>query len=358
MDFLPTDDEVMLRDSARRALADAGTGAGDRWPVFTELGWLMAALPEAVDGLDGGPRAAAILAEELGRVLAPEPYVDVAITAAQALLDHAPDLVSGIAAGETRIVFAHSEAEARGEPGWIGTQARPDGDGFRLTGIKTGIIGGTDAERLLVSAVVPDAGPTLFLLSPDTGERLAHELIDGRIAIELRLADTWVDRASVVGPVGGAAPAIVRAFDHALVIGSAEALGTMQAAFDLTRDYLLTRRQYGVLIGDFQALRHRLADMFVELEQARSIVARGVDALANAAPLERAMMAAATKARTAQAGRFVTSQAIQLHGGIGVTQEYPVGNMFTRLVAFDLRYGAADAHVGRFARLSREARAA
>jgi alkylation response protein AidB-like acyl-CoA dehydrogenase len=148
-----------------------------------------------------------------------------------------------------------------------------------------------------------------------------------------------------------ALPAVRGALDHALVIESAEALGAMQRAFELTREHLLNRRQFGQRIGDFQALRHRLADMLIELEQARSMVLSGLDALSESDARTRSLRAAATKARVAQAGTFVTAQAIQLHGGIGVTQEYPVGHYFKRLVAFEQRHGSAAVQVARVAEM-------
>jgi alkylation response protein AidB-like acyl-CoA dehydrogenase len=203
---------------------------------------------------------------------------------------------------------------------------------------------------LICTAEVAGSGLSLFELQQPAAALQSYRTFDDRPAADLRLES---GSARLVGPLGGALPLIERALDFALVIESAEALGAMQRAFDLTREYLLTRHQYGQRIGDFQALRHLLADMFIELEQARSIVLRGLDSLSDANPRARSAMAAATKARVAQAGLHVTGQAIQLHGGIGVAQEHPVGHFFNRLVAFNQRHGTADAHVVRFAELSR-----
>ena len=211
------------------------------------------------------------------------------------------------------------------------------------------MIGAPEADTLLVSAAVEgQGGLTLFALTAANAPLRTFETLDGRAGAELLLDKT---PAEPVGPIGGADAALAAAHDHALVLESAEALGAMQRALEMTRDYLLTRRQYGQLIGDFQALRHRLADMFIEVEQARSIVLRGVEALVSSPTTERARLAAATKARTAQAGAFVTGQAIQLHGGIGVTEEYAVGHYFKRLLAFEQRHGSAAAQVARFAAL-------
>ena len=350
MQFHASEEETMLREGARRALADGGEAPGDRWQLFADLGWLMAGLPEDAGGLGWGPRAAAIVAEELGRADGDESFVDVAVTAAQILLATGND-VEALGAGMSRPVLAHNEAAARGAPDWVETVAEPIDGGYRLNGKKHAIVGGGQADRLLMSAKLPQGGLALFDVAPEMVTRKNYALIDGQAACDVDLVGVFVPADRVLGTPGAARDAIVRAFDHAIVMSSAQALGTMQRAFDLTRDYLLTRKQYGEIIGRFQALRHRLADMFIEMEQARSMVALGVDALENSDPGERSRIASAVKARVAQAGLFVTAQAIQLHGGIGVTQEYPVGRLFTRMVVFDQRFGAADAHVERFAAL-------
>jgi alkylation response protein AidB-like acyl-CoA dehydrogenase len=350
--FIPTEEQVMLRDSVRRWVEQQGSGqdVDTQWAYFAEMGWLMAALPEEAAGLGGDAQDAAIIAEELGRGLVRAPFVEVAVTAAQALIALAPERVPAIAAGATRAILAHDEAEARGDPAWVETGAEQDDGIWRLRGRKTGAIGAADADMLLVSAVAPE-GLTLFEVSITETPMRTYVTVDGRAGAELLLDGT---PAVPVGPIGRARDAILNALDHALVVESAEAVGAMQKVLDLTRDYLLTRRQYGRPIGDFQALRHRFADMFIHVEQARSIVLRGLAGLRSSDPRERAMLAAATRARTAQAGAFVGAQGIQLHGGIGVTEEYPVGHYFKRLTAFALRHGTEAAQVERYAALSND----
>lgn len=354
--FIPTEEQVMLRDSVRRWVGRRDPRASEDfatvWGQWAELGWLMAGLPEAAGGLGGTTYDSAIIAEELGRGLIRAPFVEITVTAARLLLALAPDRVAAIAAGDDRPVLAHDEAEARGDTDWVRATARPDGTQWRLYGRKTGIVGAPHATSILVSAQVEGAGVTLFELPAGDAPLRAFRSIDDRDGAELILSDT---PATLVGAVGGAQAAIAMAMDHALVAESAEAVGAMQGALDLTRDYLLTRKQYGQVIGNFQALRHRLADMFIELEQARSMVLRGLAVLESDSARERAAMAAATRARVAQAGHFVGAQGIQLHGGIGVTEEYPVGHHFKRLIAFELRHGTAAVQVERFAQLSREA---
>jgi alkylation response protein AidB-like acyl-CoA dehydrogenase len=248
----------------------------------------------------------------------------------------------------------HDESEARGDPAWVRVQAVLEGNAWRLSGRKTALLGAPHADTLLVSAQVDGAGIALFELPAAEAPLRVFRTIDDRPCAELLLDRTKV---TPLGPVGDAMPSIRLALDHALVVEGAEAVGAMQRAFELTRDYLLNRRQYGQRIGDFQALRHRLADMFVELEQARSMIFRGLEALTSPDWKTRSLYAAATKARVAQSGLFVTAQSIQLHGGIGITDEYLVGHYFKRLVAFNQRHGTAEVQVERFADLSRGTRA-
>ena len=347
--FIPTDEQTMLRDGIRRWLERGGEAGADPWPHFAKMGWLMAGLPEEAGGLGGDLDDAAIVAEELGHGLVKAPFVEIAVTAAQALLKLAPERVAAIAAGDARPIMAHDEAEARGDPRWVAARARRDGEGWRLAGRKTGLIGADVADTLLVSAIADGHGLTLFELPAAGAPLLRFKTVDDRSGGELRLDGT---AATPLGPLGGAEAAILHASDCALVLESAEAVGSMDRVLEMTRDYLLTRKQFGQPIGDFQALRHRLADMFIQVEQARSIVLRGLAGLRSPDPRQRAMLAAATKARTAQAAAFVGAQGIQLHGGIGVTEEYPVGHYFKRLTAFDLRHGPSAVQVERYAALS------
>jgi alkylation response protein AidB-like acyl-CoA dehydrogenase len=350
--FTPSDEQRMLRDSVRRWAEQLDVRKGestDAWPHFSDMGWLMAGLPASAGGLGGDTYDTAIIAEELGRALVRAPYVEVAVTAAQLLLDLAPDRVGSLALGETRPLLAHDELEARGDPEWVRAQAVHEGDSWYLSGTKTAVLGAPEADVLYVSAMVEGVGVTLFELAAAEATLRAFTTIDDRSCAELRMERT---KATPIGPIGTALPAIKRALDHALIVEAAEALGAMQRALDLTCEFLLTRRQYGQRIGDFQALRHRLADMYIDVEQARSMVFCGLDALESQDPDARGLFAAATKARVGQSGLFVAAQAIQLHGGVGMTDEYAIGHYFKRLLAFNQRRGTAEFHVQRFAELS------
>lgn len=352
MRFVPSDEDTMLRDAARRFLAAPPNPDADRWTEFAEMGWLMTAVPEEHGGLGGDLYPAAIVAEELGRSAAPQPFVEMAVTAAQLFLELAPGRLGALMTGVRKSVLAHGEAEARGDVTWCATRAEPIQGGYRLTGTKLAVVGAPEADELLISADVPGQGITLFAIQLPM-PMLSYMTVDGRSCADIRMDNLFAPTEAVLGPVGAALPAIERAVDHAMVMLGADMVGAMQASLDMTKEYLLTRRQYGSLIGDFQALRHRLADMFIETEQSRSILLRAVGGLSLERE-ERAALASAAKALIAQAARFVTGQAIQLHGGIGVTEECPVGRYFARAVVYDARMGSSEAHIGRFAALTAE----
>ena len=349
IEFIPSEERTLLRDSVRRTLETGSL----TWAQCAEMGWLMAGVPETAGGFGGNAYDLAIIAEEFGRATVTEPFIETAGVAIPALLALAPEdtRIAAIAVGDLRVALAHDETGMGGDAKPLAAQAEPTGDGFVISARKVAVVGAPEADLLLVSAMIPSVGISLFAVRPTPEMLKAHETIDGRTAATIILDRVIVTPDALIGTAGNAGGAVRLALDHALILGSADALGAMQAALDLTRDYLLTRRQYGRSIGDFQALRHRLADMFIETEQARSMVFRGLEALVEADEVTRTRLASATKARVAKAGRFVTGEAIQLHGGIGVAEEYPLGRLFRRLLAFDLRHGASAAHIDRFARL-------
>jgi acyl-CoA dehydrogenase len=345
MKVIPTDEQVMFRDAARRWVEQEASNGADiaaQWSQFAELGWLMIALPEDAGGLGGSVYDNAIIAEELGKGLVKAPYVGVAVTSAQVLLALAPDRAEAVASGEEVPLLAHVEAGQGGDPSWVETRAEASGEGWVLTGTKTAILGAPLATSFLVSAKT-DQGIGLFEVAADAAHLRDYLYFDMRPAGDLVLAAT---PARLIA--ADALAAIEYAIDCEHVVESAEAVGVMNTAFELTREYLNTRQQYGQLIGQFQALQHRLADMFIELEQARSVVLRGLDALVRNGP-DRSAMAAVCRVKVAQAGHFVGAQGIQLHGGIGVTEEYPVGHHFRNLIAFEMRHGGAAAQVERYA---------
>jgi alkylation response protein AidB-like acyl-CoA dehydrogenase len=350
MDFALDEPQTLLRDSVRRFVEqdygfeqrrrlvehDGGFSAR-HWTQFAHMGWLGAALPESVGGFGGSAIETAIIAEQLGRGLVLEPFVPVAVLAAQALL-HAAETASARQAlgalidGQCRVVPALHEA---GGPSTAVMSSR-------VTGRKTLVVGGPQADRFLISAAEA-GGVSLFLLSADAPglTRHDHRLIDGTPACDLVLDAVAVDAGTRIGVPACAAAALDLAHQHDSVARCAQALGAMDRAIEVTRDYLLQRQQFGVAIASLQALRHALADMLIAHQQARATLHGALAALVNAdrPGFELARAVAIAKAQSGRSGRFIGAKAIQLHGGIGMSNECIVGHCFKHLMVIDALHG-------------------
>ncbi|MBN8808713.1 MAG: acyl-CoA dehydrogenase family protein [Sphingomonas sp.] len=366
---LPNGDLGLLADSVdqfvgrrytadhRRAVIAGGRDAQRAaWTQMADLGWLAAALPEEACGLGGGIRAAAVIAERIGRGLVLEPYVGCAVLAGT-LIEHTAqgerraDLLAGLVSGTAVIGVAHDEVGARGRRDHVEALATPTGAGWTLNGRKIMVLGGAACDLLLVSARTGGNGAgrdgiSLFLVDPTTpGVTLQpYRTVDQRLAMDVVLDAVQVSSDALIGGAGAALDGLDAAYDHATVALCAESLGAMERAFWIARDYLVTRSQFGTRLSEFQVLRHRLVDMYVELEMARAILGRAVSAIEALDGRDRRLLVAATKARVGRAGHFVGAQAIQLHGGIGMTEEYIVGQYFKRLHVADALFGNTHFH--------------
>lgn len=375
MDFELTDEQAMFRDSVRRwvdgygfeerqAIARSEEGfSRAKWSEMAELGWLMAALPESAGGLGFGAIETAVIAEELGRALVLEPYVPVVVMAGK-LLEHADgaghhaELLQAIGTGEALVAVAHNEHDARGDISFVETRATRNGDSWRIDGCKT--VAPATADRFIVSARISGDGGDrdgigLFLVdarAPGITLR-RYRLIDGSAACDLLIDKVRLGDEAVIGTAGDGAEPLAVATAHALVALCAEAVGVMDQALWITRDYLRTRQQFGTIIGSFQALQHRAADMYIAVECARAMVQYGLAHL-DTPPDERDQAMSGMKARVGQLGHFVCGQAIQLHGGIGVTEEYVIGHHFKRMTVIESQFGSTATHLGRVAEALRE----
>ena len=370
MDFNLSDEQQMLRDAAsrfvreqygfearRRWVAAAGWSP-ERWARYADMGWLALSIPEAFGGLGCGFVETAIVAEELGRGLALEPFIGSAVLAAR-LIEKADapafaacrgELLEGMAAGTRRIALAHSEAASRFELDQVSALARVEGSGFVLDGVKMMVPAAATADHLIVSARVEGEageGVALFLVPRDATLQHPYPLIDGTRAADVELRSVFVGAQARLSSPGAGLALLEEALDRAALAQVAEALGCMEAVLEMTSDYLKTRQQFGQPIGKFQALQHRMAEMFVEVQETRSILYRGIAHLDGPPPARRQAVSAA-KVMLGSAGRFVGAQGIQLHGGIGVTDEYPIGHYYKRLLVLEKLYGDSDWHLGRF----------
>jgi alkylation response protein AidB-like acyl-CoA dehydrogenase len=347
----------------RKAILRSDLGfSADAWTQYAELGLLSLPLPESCGGLGGTAVDVMLVMEQFGRGLLMEPYLSSVVLCAGLLCEAAPDaagrtLLPKIIDGTAKLSLACYEAAGRYDLSHVACIAKQRSDGWQLSGRKTVVLDGPSADYFLVAArsggLVNDAdGVSLFLVPRDArGLTVAgYPTQTGARAADLGLDAVAAGPDALIGPAGAALPMIQRAVDRGIAALCAEAVGVMSALNAATLDYLKTRKQFGVAIGTFQALKHRMADMLIAAEQSRSmaiIAAVNTDAHA----IERSRSVAAAKAYIGQAGRLIGQQAVQLHGGMGVVDEHIVSHYFKRLTMIDLTFGDADYHLGRFSDL-------
>lgn len=376
VDFALTEERQMLQDTLRRYLADRystetlnGILQEDEgysravWSELAELGVIGALFGESEGGFGGAGFDLAVVFEEFGRAGVVEPFLDTAVLAGGLIADLGSDgqkaIVEEVIAGSAQLAFAHGEPDSRYELSRVSAKAEMRGDAFVLNGRKAVVGNGGNAQTLVVSArsggdVADEAGISLFLVPADTPglSRRAYPVMGGGTAAEIVLRDVEVPSNAALGAIGEAFPAIERRAAYAIAALCAEALGAMESAKDLTVDYLRTRKQFGRPLGKFQALQHRMADMLVEIEQARSAVINAAGHLdRDRATRERQVSAA--KNLIGRVGRLVAEETIQMHGGIGMTQEYGLAHLAKRMVMVDHRFGDTDHHLERFIALAR-----
>jgi alkylation response protein AidB-like acyl-CoA dehydrogenase len=348
----------------RKAIVQSERGASDAvWRQLAEMGVLAIPLSEAAGGFGGGAVDLMSAMQAIGSALVVEPVLPTVLAAR--LVDRAgsaaqkAEILPGVADGSHRVAFAHTEDGARYALAHVGLTARRTGDGWVLDGTKRVVAGAPLADLLIVSARTSgDAGSaegiSLFLVAAGAGgvSMTGYRTIDNQRAADIAFSGVAVRADAMLGPEGKALPAIEEAVDFATALLCAEAVGAMQFANDTTLEYLKTRKQFGVPIGTFQVLQHRMVEMFVTAEQSRSIsylACSKVDTATDAA--DRARVVSAAKIKIADACRQISQESIQLHGGMGMTEEMKVSHTFRRLTMIAQEFGDADHHLGRFAAL-------
>lgn len=371
MNFEFSEEQSLFKNSLERMIAEtynfetrqkalmAGTPTVDGWSKLAELGALGLSIDEAYGGFGGGPSETMIVMEAFGRHLVNEPYLATAILAGTLVRragteQQKEQLLSQIAEGSLKLAFAHAERQARYDLNHVATKAVRDGDSWIIDGSKEGILYGAQANLLVVSArsagtINDPQGVTLFLIDPlAPGVTVSgYSMHDGGSAADVMLEGVRVDQGTMLGDVHQAALVILEAFDLAVAALCMEAVGAMAALHELTVDYLKVRKQFGVAIGTFQALQHRAVDMYIALEQARSMAVYAMLMAESADPVERQKAISAAKVQINRSARFIGQQAIQLHGGIGMTTEYQAGHYFKRLTMIETQLGDTDYHATR-----------
>lgn len=375
-----TSEQQLLRDNASqfirenapvghlRGLRDRNDATGfsrELWKEMAELGWVGSFLPERFGGLGLGYTELGLVLEACGRTLAPTPFLSSVLLGAGVLLEAGDsalqrELLPPLAAGEMLLALAFEEAP-RFAPHRVSTRAERVGQGYRLHGRKTYVLDGGSADALIVSArtsgaVNDRAGISLFLVNADQrGLTLqSTRTIDSRSVAKCQLEGVEVPAARLIGALDGGADVLDPVLDRAAIALSAEMLGLCTEAYEITLEYLKTRVQFDVPIGSFQALQHRAVEMFSALELAKSVVHAALSAIDHddRPELGVARLASAAKARASDLSRLITREAIQMHGGIGMTDEHDIGFYLKRGAAAELTLGDAAYHRDRFARLS------
>jgi alkylation response protein AidB-like acyl-CoA dehydrogenase len=372
MDFELSSEQTLLKDSvdrfvrdnyelsARRALVASDLGySTDNWALFAEMGWLGLPFSEESGGYGGSNVDVTILMESFGEGLVVEPYmatvllggrlVDMAGTA-----DQKENILSAVIEGKMHLAFGYSEPQSRFDLFDVTTTATASGNGYVLNGHKGLVYHAGSADKIIVTVRTSGDqrdkdGISLFIVDANTkGLSLkSYRTLDGQRASEVILEDVEVGQDAMLGAEGQAFSLVEKVTDLAIGAASAEAVGAMRRVNEITIDYVKTRQQFGSPIGSNQVIKHRLADMLIEEEQSKAMA----DMAAMRADMggdDRVQTVSATKARIGEAAKFVGEQGIQLHGGIGMTDEYAIGHYYKRLQTIDKLFGNVDYHLRRF----------
>lgn len=370
MDLTLSDEQRMLRESAdrfvaetydadhrRKVASDPRGFSTDLWKQFADLGWLALPISEAHGGLGGGAIEIGILMEAFGRGLVSEPYLSTVVIGASLIAECGTDaqkqaLLPDIADGSLLLAFAHSERQARFDLADVKTSAKKTPDGWRLDGHKTAVLDGNAAGQIIVSARTDDGKLCLFLVPHGARGLTARDFprLGGGRACNLELRDVRLSNDAILGDGSDALPAIEAAVDRAMAALGSEAVGIMQTLLDQTLEYTKIRKQFGRPLSANQVIRHRLADMAMQCDEARSMALRAA-LMADAEPVARARAASGAKAKIGKCAKYVAEQSVQLHGAMGVTEELDIGSYFKRLLAFDTLFGGSAHHYRRYAAL-------
>lgn len=376
MAMLLTDEQNMLRDAARgflqasapidqlRRLRDEASSDGydrDTWKSMAEMGWSGVLIPEDHGGVAMGHVAAGVIAEEMGRTLTASPFLSTAVMGAIAVAGYGSasqreQWLSKIADGTTNVAVAVDEDRSH-SPGLVTTSAQASDRGFRISGGKSFVADGHVADLILVSArssggVRDENGISLFLVPRDcAGLTIERQMmVDSRNSATVQFDGVEVDFDALVGEAGAGYPVLEHVLDAGRACLAAEMLGSAQECLAQTIDYLSTRRQFDRTIGSFQALQHRAAHLFTEIEIGRSAVMRALQAL-DAASKDRQLIVSVAKSKVGRVAQLAAQEAIQMHGGIGMTDEFNIGFFLKRVRVAEALYGDANFHADKFARM-------
>jgi len=375
MDFTFNEEQTLIQDQVdqfiqkeydwetRQSLSNSDLGFGDdNWQKFAELGWLGISTSEECGGFGGSAIESMLIMEAFGKGLVVEPFLETIIMCGGLLDEHGTDqqkssILESAIEGKMHLAMAYAEPQSRFNLSDVVTEAKEDGDSFVLNGYKSVVMNGPSANKLIVSARTSGAqldenGITLFLIDGDAEglNKTNYKTVDGRRASDLTIENVKVTKDDIIGQINDGFTLLDSSIDRAILAISAEAVGAMEVLYKTTVEYTKTREQFGTSIGKFQVLQHRMVDMFMEYEQCKSLLYMATMKQEEGS-IDSKKAISGLKYQVGKAGKFIGQQAVQLHGGMGVTDELNVGHYFKRLTTIGTIFGNTDYHLKKYSSL-------
>jgi len=375
MDFTFNEEQTLIQDQVdqfiqkeydwetRQSLSNSDLGFGDdNWQKFAELGWLGISTSEECGGFGGSAIESMLIMEAFGKGLVVEPFLETIIMCGGLLDEHGTDqqkssILESAIEGKMHLAMAYAEPQSRFNLSDVVTEAKEDGDSFVLNGYKSVVMNGPSANKLIVSARTSGAqldenGITLFLIDGDAEglNKTNYKTVDGRRASDLTIENLKVTKDNIIGQINDGFTLLDSSIDRAILAISAEAVGAMEVLYKTTVEYTKTREQFGTSIGKFQVLQHRMVDMFMEYEQCKSLLYMATMKQEEGS-IDSKKAISGLKYQVGKAGKFIGQQAVQLHGGMGVTDELNVGHYFKRLTTIGTIFGNTDYHLKKYSSL-------
>ena len=375
MDFTFNEEQTLIQDQVdqfvqkeydwetRQSLSNSDLGFGEsNWQKFAELGWLGISVSEDSGGFGGSAIESMLIMEAFGKGLVVEPFLETMIMAGSLIDHHGSDeqkssVLEPAISGEMHLALAYAEPQSRFNLSDVVTEAKADGENYILNGYKSVVMNGPSANKIIISArtsssQLDENGITLFIVDSDSKglAKTNYKTVDGRRASDLTLENVSVSKDNIVGSLDSGFEILDSAIDKAILAISAEAVGAMEVLYKTTVEYTKTREQFGTSIGKFQVLQHRMVDMFMEYEQCKSLLYMATMKHEEGAPDAKKAISG-LKYQVGKAGKFIGQQAVQLHGGMGVTDELNVGHYFKRLTTVGTIFGNTDYHLKKYTSL-------
>ena len=375
MDFTLNEEQTLIQDQVdqfiqkeydwetRQSLSNSELGFGDNnWQKFAELGWLGISTSEDNGGFGGSAIESMLIMEAFGKGLVVEPFLETIIMSGGLIDEHGSDqqkssILEPAIAGQLHLAIAYAEPQSRFNLSDVVTEAKSDGDNFILNGYKSVVMNGPSANKIIISArtsgsQLEENGITLFIVDGDSQglNKTNYKTVDGRRASDLTIENVSVSKDDIIGQIDAGFDILDSSIDRAILAISAEAVGAMEVLYKTTVEYTKTREQFGTSIGKFQVLQHRMVDMFMEYEQCKSLLYMAtMKHEEGSSDAKKAI--SGLKYQVGKAGKFIGQQAVQLHGGMGVTDELNVGHYFKRLTTVGTIFGNTDFHLKRYTSL-------